>query len=263
YSTLVLRAPKATEGNSIPMPPIGYVTKDLASVAVLEAQIARLAKQAYAAVNLEYLSLTPAEQSGIAKAYDRQEINASIAKVARHLTQNILLPAYRKMLLWRYRLGNPAFLDEHLVELTPKVVSPKSFDVLPTDVLAAELKSQRDAGMGPAILSQTEREYQARRFANDPVAGRRYELARIADPLPNYTLTEKQAIKLAGGCTPEDFVLSVNLMRFISELEFEDEFFWSEAIADAHRVERLRAKAAQEWAKIRAAQAGAITGAPL
>lgn len=259
YATHIVRPPKSDEGTTIPNPPIGYVAKDFSSISILSEQIQRLARQGYAAINFEFLALTPAEQSGIAKMYDRQEMNASVAKIAEHLVGRMLKNTIWYIVLYRYKFGN-SYTENMLNALMPSITSPKSFDIFPSEYIVAEIKSQRDAGIDEAIVMETEREYYKKRFAGNVEAERRYELSRLADPLPGYSTVEKQALKTAGGCTETDFVLSVNMARFISEAERADKFFWSDATDDEARVKALRERAAAYAAAIAKERAAAITG---
>jgi len=253
YATHLIRPPSGTEESSIPNPPVGYVTKDLASVQIIVDQIQRLAKQGYSALNMEFISLTPAEQSGIAKSYDRQEMNAAIGKIAVYIVKNVLRPSFWYIALWRYYYGPVKPISKNLIsDIVPSVSIPKSFDILPFDYLAEEIKTQRDSGISTSVVNETEREYRQKRFSGNPQALRFYDLAAYSDPLPNYSLTEKQMIKTTGGCTEEDYVLSLNLTRYIRELEREKPDFWGFLLTDEDRKAMLREKAKTEVAAIRA-----------
>jgi len=253
YATHLIRPPSGTEDSAIPNPPVGYVTKDLASVQIIVDQIQRLAKQGYSALNMEFISLTPAEQSGIAKSYDRQEMNSAIGKIAAYIVKNVLRPTFWYIALWRYFYGPVKHIPKRLLsEILPSVSIPKSFDILPFDYLAEEIKTQREAGISGAVVNETEREYRQKRFAGNPQALRFYELAAYADPLPNYSLAEKQMIKTTGGCTEEDYVLSLNLTRYIRELERDKPDFWGFLLTDEDRKAMLKEKAKAEVAAIRA-----------
>jgi hypothetical protein len=200
---------------------------------------------------MENVLLSPVEQSGIAKAYDRQEINSFIGAVAQHLIRKILNPTFWYIVLYRYKYNNPQISVGVLNELTPKVTIPKFFDILPPDFIASELQMQKAAGMSQNIVAATEHEYQMKRFVGNVEARRRYELTRLADPLPAYSLSEKESIRMSGACTLEDYVLSVNLDRYITLAETEDYTFWDDSVTYSERVERIREIAKREIQKVR------------
>ena len=257
YATHYVRPQNSHEigQSSIPFPPVAYVNKDLGSVNELRIQIERAVKAAYSALNMEFLTMTPLEQSGIAKAYDRQEMNSFIAKVAEHLIKKILNPVFWYILLYRYK-WNPEGSNEGMTvsvlnSLMPLVNIPTFFDIIPPDYIATELQMQRASGMSQNIIAATESEYQVKRFVGNQEARRRYELVRLADPLPAYSLSEKETIRMSGGCTLEDYVLSVNLERYITQAEFEDSQFWDESVTYYDRIKRLREMVKKEMNTIR------------
>src|SRR5690606_24833657 len=69
YSKIMVRPTNnATEGiSNIPIPPAGYVEKDVEIVKVMEESVERHITNALAAINFEFLAKTPLAESGIAK----------------------------------------------------------------------------------------------------------------------------------------------------------------------------------------------------
>ncbi|MCS7084794.1 MAG: hypothetical protein RMM53_10920, partial [Bacteroidia bacterium] len=118
FSVLHVRPPKAHEPPT-PIPPAGYVQKDLAAVEFLAKDVNELLRRGLAAVHFEHLFDVPLNQSGYAKALDRAETDAFLYKVLRHAVRAILEPLGRFVLrrtdapTFRFRVSSSAFASSN------------------------------------------------------------------------------------------------------------------------------------------------------
>lgn len=210
--------PNATNPNvpQPPMPPVGYAQLDIKALEKQKEDIIDKTREGFQAIGLELLSNLPAAQSGIAKQYDRKEINTFFYQVAVHLS-DIYLQVADIIYIERYSaIGIYSSLTEdHKLASEPQISIPTDFDVITAPVIAEQLAMAIDKDFNPVIVYGYEVALAEKQYGENSEAAKLLKMYNQLDPLPFYTSQEKIELKDSGGCSKEDFILSVNLKAFL------------------------------------------------
>jgi len=220
YSKIMIKPAGMGEQN-IPTPPAGYVEKDVEIVKVMEESVETHIRNALAAINFEFLDKTPVAQSGIAKAYDGDEMNNTAHSIAEDIVavqDNI----YQLIALWRYKT---LYSSDDIQEMLPTVSVPEKFDILSATHLQEELKGAKDSKFNPALLNAMERQYATTKFNDDPKVSDIVQLILCLDPLPNISEDDKMSRLSNKGITQEAYVISSNIQEFVQRAIDQDENF--------------------------------------
>lgn len=207
----VLIQPGTGLDEKTPIPPLGYVKKDFEPIEFLDKHYKDLIFEGLRAINLEYLSDSPLNQSGRAKEMDRQESNAFLSLVARHSIKNVLLPIYKFICKWLYIDTSFANIEKYLL---PKITIPVQFDFILSDGDVI-LKSAKDAGLKGDLLAEVEKRYINARFENFLYEKTYLQLINKLDPLRGYSVDEKIELYNNASITQLDFVCSANISKII------------------------------------------------
>lgn len=208
---------------NIPIPPMGYINKPIEDTKFIKEQFYNNIENALSAINMEFVMREPGINSGIAKAYDRQEINTTLGNVAWHIIKNILEPVYFLCGMWRY---SQIESEEEIAKMVPCINVPNKFDVLTEDILQNRLAAAKTAGASASLLAQLESQYAKKEFGDDSIQAEIIEATGNLDPLPNKTDADKMTILSNGGTTKDKYILSCNLTDFINRAYAEnDQFF--------------------------------------
>lgn len=206
----------------VPAPPIGYIQKDTAIATLQDQRVRNHIKDALAAVNMEFLAETPIDQSGVAKAYDANELNNFVNSVAEDLVRNIDL-VYYFICEYRYRTIIPN--DKARQAMLPAVNVPTKFDIANTTILMQELQGARQAEANPETLRVLETNYAKMQFNTSPEVATRLETVFDLDPLFGVKEENKMTMLQNGGITETAYVISCNIHAFVRRAIFEDKEF--------------------------------------
>lgn len=223
YGEYVINAAKFGE-QQLPTPPIGYVTKSTDIAKFEDEHVRQHIYDALAAINMEFLAETPLSQSGVAKAYDKDELNNFVNAIAEDIVR-ILDNIYMFINEYRYNIliANP---DDRKAML-PKINVPTKYDILNTSVLMAELKNARDAQAHPMILRELEIDYAKKQFNTDPEIAHMIETTFNLDPLFGMSDESKMTMLQNNGITELDYIVSCNITAFVLRAIREDKDFYS------------------------------------
>jgi hypothetical protein len=211
YSKILVRPTNnATEGASnIPIPPAGYVEKDVEIVKVMEESVERHITNALAAINFEFLAKTPLAESGIAKEVDKDELNNTVHAIAEDIVaamDNI----YRLIAKYRYGL---IYSEKDILNMVPVISVPEKFDILSSAHLVDTLKAAKADKWNPVLQSAVEVDLATKLFYTDPAVRDRLVLVLMLDPLPNVSEDDKMSRLSNKGITEEAYVISSNRER--------------------------------------------------
>jgi len=204
-------------------PPGGYITRDIASIDFLKKEVDDCLKKGLAAINLEFLMKEPEVNSGVAKSYDRQEMNAFFYGIARHVVENIIKPVYFFVNEWRYTYLSPEKRDAQL----PKINVPTKFDLITAELASARLNTAITGQFDKALINRLQTEYARKEFGEDCLEAQIIEATYELDPLPNLTVEEKMTALASNMCSQRDAVLSVNISNFVVRGMEQNEDFLS------------------------------------
>lgn len=250
YTTLLIKAPMAgLEPTDIPMPPIGYVQKQIDIAKLQDERIDKHIYKAFSAVNMEFLAETPMNQSGIAKAVDRDELDTFLNSIGEGLV-NVADSVMYFSNEYRNALAVPSL--EKRIELLPIISVPEKFDVLSTSFLEGELKSAKENNLNPAIVNAMEIEYANKKFSADPKVRDKVTLVLSLDPLAGVSEEDKMVRLSNGGITKESYIISCNLNDFISRAvdEMGDQFFTLDRKAQKELMRKYASEQMQQVQRV-------------
>lgn len=206
----------------VPTPPIGYIQKDTQIAQLQDTRVRNHIKDALAAVNMEFLAETPIDQSGVAKAYDANELNNFVNSIAEDLVRNID-NVYHFINEYRYRTIVPN--EEKRKAMLPAINVPTKFDIVNTTILMQELQGARQAEANPETLRVLETNYAKMQFNTSPDVAERLETVFDLDPLFGVKEENKMTMLQNGGITETAYIISCNIHAFVRRAIFEDKEF--------------------------------------
>ncbi len=222
----------AFDGDGAEFPGVTYIDKPIDIVELTEKKIDSLISQGFSSINMDIIDKVGENQSGVAKTIDRSELNSFMTKISDNLFDNILANAYKFISLWRYSVVNDTVL--------PVINKPTNFNAMNEAMLVAEIKTIADAGLD---TTQYEMDLVDRRYPNDKAKQLYNKNVLSLDPLAGKTNEEKVDIKLSGGVTQEQFIVSSNIRGFILDAMEKDEEFLLKSREEKQKVLNDLAKA--------------------
>ena len=220
-----------------PVPPAGYIERPIDSVRLFQEDIIYKEFQGFKAIGLEILGQIPSEQSGIAKQYDRKELNTFCYSVCVHLAKVYKLTCYHIMFQRYNNLFNLALMsDDKVQNALPDITIPTEFDVLTASMISDMLSVARRDNYNPIIIQGIEMDYTEKLYGENSTQLVFMKILTMLDPLPFRTPDEKALLAETNGCTKEDYVLSVNLPAFVSILSQQDPT-WFQKDINAQRMD--------------------------
>jgi len=224
YSNHQLRMPMAGE-TMPPMPPVGYVQKQVEIVKIQDERIDKHVYNALSAINMEYLHETPLNQSGTAKEVDKDALNNFVNSIAEDLVATMdrlyfFIGEYRYILI----LPNA----EARKDLLPYINVPEKFDILSSTYLEGQIAKQKENKGNPIIINAMEEDYVNKKFAGDTAMKQRILLSIRLDPLAGLSEDDKMTRLSNKGITEETYIISCNIKEFIDRaVDEKGEAFFS------------------------------------
>lgn len=211
YETMTIG--KGKDG-AFPEPPFkGYVDKDPKIIEIQDERIDRHKFNALAAINMEFLAQTPLNQSGTAKEVDRDEVNNFVYGNAEDLVRNM-----DNVMFWvnemRYSVIVPD--DEERLNMLPTIPVPQKFDILSSNILIEGIGKMRESKINPILINEAEKVFAGKEFNSDPEVRSKLELILSLDPLSGRSEDDKMMMKNNGGITPEKYIISSNIIEFVT-----------------------------------------------
>lgn len=212
YSKIMVRPASVTDGSTnIPLPPAGYVEKDVEIVKVQESSIDKHIYNGLAALNFEFLMKTPLNESGLAKEVDRDELNTSVHTIAEDLVQ-VMDWCYSIIAMYRYRL---LYTPDEIYEMLPSIAVPEKYDILSSSHIEAQLTAVKTAKVNPAIVSAIENEYAVKAFSSNPEVSEIVSMVLELDPMANVSEEDKMSRLSNKGITLLTYIVSSNINEFV------------------------------------------------
>lgn len=250
YSVTEIKGANEAMGEkSAPIPPGGYIQKQVEIVTIQDERIQNHITRGYAAINFEFLASTPLNQSGLAKNYDRQELNSFIFNVASHVVK-ILRDLIFFECEYRYMISIPS--KQARAELLPDIAVPQKFDVLSETYIIEEINKASTGKVSPVVINQLQIEYVAKKFNNDPEM--RSMLADILDlnPLSGKTPDDMAMAFNNKWITRIDCIIAENIVPIVTALYQDPEF---KILSREDKLKKVSEKAASIETLISAKQA--------
>lgn len=221
YSNTIITPGKSNEHPG-PMPPIGYIQKNVEIVKIQDERVTNHINDALSGVSMEYLAQVPLQQSGAAKTVDRESLNNFVYSVAEDMVWNMNRLYY---FCGEYRY-NVLITDRELrVAMLPKIATPQYYDLLGATYYLEKLTKATNAKLNPAILAALEKDYVSKEFYNSPEVYSMFQLIYELDPLPGKSVDEKMTMLSNKAITQADFVISSYIIEFVKRaLNTEKDF---------------------------------------
>jgi hypothetical protein len=249
YDVIRIRPAKTTMGEvPAPTPPMGYVQKQTEIAELQDRRINEMRYRALAAVNMQFMEQPPAQQSGIAKAYDREETNNTLYGVAVDMAYIMEKIAYL-CAKWRY---HELYSDEEIKEMCPVVLVPNTFDILGSQSTLEEIKMLKDSGLNDRVLSEKELEYIRMEFPDQIELQNQMQDAFELDAGSGYTVDEISALVSNRMMSKHDAVIHTYITEFIQRAYDENAEFHGldrkakQSILMAYADEKIKEISAKE-----------------
>jgi hypothetical protein len=204
-----------------PIPPGGYIQKQTEIARLQAERIDAHRYRALSAINMQFLEQAPVAQSGVAKAYDRDETNNTFYGVATDLAQIMEKVAYF-VAKWRYSL---IYDDATIKSMCPICVVPNTFDIVGSAFLLDEVKQSKESKLNDAVIAQIEKEYIRKRFPNDVQMQNELIDSYELDPMSGLTEDEKALLISNKGATKQDYIISTYISDFVNRAYSENKDF--------------------------------------
>lgn len=221
YDIIRVRPAQTMMGEtSAPIPPGGYIQKQTEIARLQAERIDAHRYRALSAVNMQFLEQAPLNQSGVAKAYDRDETNNTFYGVATDLAQIMEKTAYF-VAKWRYNL---IYDDTTIKSMCPICVVPNTFDIVGAQYLLDEVKQSKESNLNDSVVAQIEIEYIRKRFPNNVKMQNELIDSYSLDPMSGLTEDEKALLISNKGATKQDYIISTYISDFINRAysEYKD-----------------------------------------
>lgn len=232
FNEIQIKAAALGQAN-IPVPPVGYVVKDPEILKLQNDRIKEHIYKSYEAVNMEHLADTQLNQSGVAKAYDGDEVNTMIYAFADSLV-NIASTAVYWINELRYKSIVPN--EEQRYAMLPVIPVPEKFDVINTSMLLSEYQIAKTAGLNSIILAEMQKEISQKKFYANPDVADYVHTIMDLDPFPDKTIDEKSMMEAGNLATQLDIVTSIYISDFVNRAVEEDKNFNSKTNTQKREV---------------------------
>jgi hypothetical protein len=250
YSKIMVRPASTIEGQATPpMPPAGYIEKDVEIIKVQGEGVEEHIVNGLASINFEFIASTPLSQSGTAKEVDKDELNNTVHAVAEDLVR-CMDWAYWIIALYRY---SALYTPEEIGEMLPHIAVPEKYDILSSTHLEAQLKGLKDGKANPVIINATEVEYAGKAFNNDPAVRSLVQLVLKLDPLANVSDEEKMVRLSNRGINTLTYIITSNINEFVLRAIEADPGF-----IDLQREDQMKVMAGYAFEQLQAENADLI-----
>jgi hypothetical protein len=212
FSKLMVRMPMAGENQSIPVPPAGYIEKNVEIVKIQDERIEKHEFKALSAINMEYLAETPMNESGTAKEVDKDSLNNFVHSIAEDIVAS-MDKLYKILCDYRYSIILPN--TEEREDLLPYINVPEKFDLLSSTYLEDQIAKQKENKGNPIIINAMEEDYANKKFIADSVLRQKVLLSLKLDPLSGVNDDDKMVRLSNGGITKATYIISSNIQEFI------------------------------------------------
>ena len=221
FQTIQVAAPGPGEPAAPPVP-AGYITMDTEIIKLQEESIKNHTYLALSAINMEYLSQAPLNQSGTAKEVDRDSLDTFVNSVAEDIVA-MMDNVYK--IICDIRYSDLIQNKEVRALMLPEINVPDTFGFGSSTLLLAEVKAGEESKLHPSLRLQQQLDYTRKRYAGNKAIVNEVELTCALDPLPGISLDEKSAMLTNKGITEVNYVLSCNITSFVRKALRADKNF--------------------------------------
>jgi len=204
----------------LPIPPKGYIDKELASTELLEVLAEKEIRKGFEAINMDILNMVGQDQSGIAKVMDRQDLDGFLEVYASNIFRYILPNMIYFIAKWRYyEVFNKN--DTTLQEYLPDLKQPTSFDVFSITLLTQEYAQLKESGVGGNFLNGIQKDIIEKRYTDENTKSFYTTIIDI-DPLAH--MDEDEILSNSRVINDTDLYIHVYAKDLVEELMKDEKF---------------------------------------
>jgi hypothetical protein len=229
YSNIMVKQPMAGEA-AVATPPAGYIQKNTDIVKIQDERIEKHEFKALSAINMEYLSQTPLNESGTAKEVDKDSLNNFVHAIAEDIVST-MDRLYFFIGEYRHSVIIPNADDRK--DLLPYINVPDKFDLLSSAYLEDKISKVKEGKGNPIIINAMEEDYVNKVFVGDNALREKVLLSIRLDPLSGISEEDKMTRLSNKGISETTYVISCNIKEFIDRaLDEKGEAFYSMKLKD-------------------------------
>lgn len=211
YSKMLVR-PAAADQQQVPNPAAGIIQRDSKIIELQETSVDGHIYKALAAINFEFLTTTPMNQSGTAKEVDKDELNNMVHSIAEDIVR-IMDKVYYWIALYRY---SALYTPDEIYKMLPMIAVPEKYDILGAAYYQEQMKGIIDSKLNPAIRNAMEITFATKAFNSEPKVAEEVALILSLDPLAGISEDDKMSRLSNGGITKLDYITSSNINKFVA-----------------------------------------------
>lgn len=224
YGAISVSASALNPEQTAPIPPANYITKDIAPIDKLEQIINDEKLNGFKAVNMEVIAKVGDNQSGVAKALDRSDLDAFLHRIASHIFDYVLPQVFCYSIIWRYsgQYGVDQLLD-YCSEIS--ISKPLEFNVLTLDNLIEEFNAAKNSGSTANHMKNVEAEIVQIKFSGNQKELKKNLAIVYLRPFPNKTIDDLMSENAIGAVRKKDIILNSNVEQLVEiAIEESDNF---------------------------------------
>lgn len=207
----------------IPTPPLGYVSRDTKVIELQNQEVEKKIFEGLAAVNQEYLMNSPLVNSGVAKAYDKEEANSFAYTVMCDFIDNNLKPTYYFISKW---LFGAVASESEIMAMQPNINKAKKFDFINSNLLTQRVQAAKDAGFSQSLVMSMQIQYAKYDMGEDSDDYKYLKSVYELDPFAGKSTDEKLAMSSTGTVDKDLMILSDNINWFVQKAFEENDKFY-------------------------------------
>ena len=176
-----------------PIPPAGYIDKPIEIITKVEERIKAEEDRGLASINMEIVQNVGDDQSGVAKAIDREDLHAFLSRYCRHVFEYAIPETIFRIAMWRYGVTT-----SDINSILPEINKPNELNVLNLNQLATEYKEASKSNVSAGYLMHLESEIVNRKFANNEDARLMNQAIIRLDPFPGKSIDDLLSMTAMG-----------------------------------------------------------------
>lgn len=227
--------PRARAGETqISGVPIGYVQKQIDIAELQDKRVRNHIEDGLSAINMEFLIDPPQlNQSGKAKEVDKDDMHTFFHVVAEDIVR-FFDKGYS--INTDYRYTGILYNAESRKQLLPMIPVPEKYDVLSENYLANEVKTLKEAGMSPCIITIAQKEFSNKKFFADDKAQEFCNAVLDLDPFASRSEDDILLQLTSGGISKENYTIHCNIEAFVTRAADENKDFFTKKLKEKKQI---------------------------
>lgn len=248
YDVVQIDRQKALEPENVPLPPFGYVAPPVEGLKMLEERVYKSLEEGLSAINMDIVNKIGENQSGVAKEYDRSELNQFLQKIADQFFEIHIPNAYHYFT--KYMFGVQIPNPEELKKIEPEISKPTQFDVWSTTELTKQLEEAKAAKLNASYQKAKQIQIQSQEFQTHPMILKRLNTELVLDPLAEVTRDDISLMLANKTITQETAIIHDNISAFIDRAMVEDKNYLEKKPEEQYAVLKTYAAEVVEENKV-------------